>query len=52
MPDVNYSAVGSAQSRSIGYDLGYATGSMRVQARRTDNFALADVPAVNLTIFR
>ena len=52
MPDVNYSAVGSAQSRSIGYDLGYATGSMRVQARRTDDFALADSPAVNLTIFR
>jgi len=52
MPDVNYSAIGSAQSRSIGYDSGYATGSMRVQARRTDNFDLADSPAVNLAIFR
>jgi len=52
MADVNYSAVGSAQSRSIGYDLGYTTSSMRVQSRRTDDFALADSPAVNLAIFR
>jgi hypothetical protein len=50
--DTNYSAVGSAQSRSIGNDAGYATGSMTIQSRRTDDFALADSPAVNLVIFR
>ena len=52
MPDANYAAVASAESRTVGGNSGYSTSSLTLKVRRSDNFALADQEVINVAVFR